>query len=296
MKGLQKYDPYAKAIAGTSVRTSGGAIVTVFFLFLALYLVADECWQQSQILVTERLEIDPSVGQASVPISLDIEMWGLHCDDLDVMANEIKSSEQESLLPKLALQVPKHNELGCRVVGEIKVKKVAGLIRILPIAATSGAKFAKEGSLEKLMAFNASHIVHHLGFGDPFPGMEYSLDGTERIIEKGKQAGQFQYHAKIVPTTFQHLQGDITTSNQFSATAYLKTIEPVNSFGFQATIEIPGVFIKYEFSPLVVIRSETRKAFIHLVTRLLAIVGGLYTISNLINRLLHRTVLSKKQD
>jgi hypothetical protein len=54
--------------------------VTVVFLILALYLIGDECWQQIQVLVTERLEIDPSVGQATVPISLDIEMWGLHCD------------------------------------------------------------------------------------------------------------------------------------------------------------------------------------------------------------------------
>lgn len=39
---------------------------------------------------------------------------------------------------------------------------------------------------EDAVAFNTSHTIHRLSFGEPFPGMRPNpLDGTSRIIDEG---------------------------------------------------------------------------------------------------------------
>lgn len=41
-------------------------------------------------------------------------------------------------------------------------------------------------SVDEASAFNSSHTVHKLSFGEPYPGMRPNpLDGTERIIDEG---------------------------------------------------------------------------------------------------------------
>lgn len=40
-------------------------------------------------------------------------------------------------------------------------------------------------NMDDLRNFNSSHIIHHLAFGAPFPGMHNGLDGVEKVVKGG---------------------------------------------------------------------------------------------------------------
>lgn len=47
---------------------------------------------------------------------------------------------------------------------------------------------------------NVSHVIHHVAFGDSFPGQANPLDGFHRIVDV--DSGTFKYFLKLVPTTY----------------------------------------------------------------------------------------------
>ena len=66
----------------------------------------------------------------------------------------------------------------------------------------------------------------------------------------------YQYFVKIVPTTYTNLDGRITRSNQYSVTKHEKQVSTTIAAGDQG---LPGVFVLYELSPLVVKYKEVRR-------------------------------------
>lgn len=50
-----------------------------------------------------------------------------------------------------------------------------------------------------------------------------------------------------------------------------------NTFDALAEARLPGVFFIYEFAPMLVKYSERRRSFMHFVTTLCGIVGGILT-------------------
>nr|XP_047144668.1 uncharacterized protein LOC124818170 [Hydra vulgaris] len=54
--------------------------------------------------------------------------------------------------------------------------------------------------------FNVSHNIWSLSFGEPIPGVENPLDGTNVSAEAGSL--MYQYFVKIVPTVYKKLSGE----------------------------------------------------------------------------------------
>jgi hypothetical protein len=69
-------------------------------------------------------------------------------------------------------------------------------------------------------------------------------------------------------------------------TEHVRDVTPL----IEEPIAIPGVFIVYEISPMRVRIEEHRKPFTHFLTNLCAIIGGVYTVAGLIDRLLFSAV------
>lgn len=76
---------------------------------------------------------------------------------------------------------------GCRFQGLMMVNRVAGNFHV-----ALGKTFHREGRLVhqfrpgQELTFNASHTIHSLSFGEPFPGQASPLDGTGKITESSK--------------------------------------------------------------------------------------------------------------
>lgn len=71
-------------------------------------------------------------------------------------------------------------------------------------------------------------------------------------------------------------------TNQFSVTENFR--ESQNSMGRS----LPGVFFFYDLSPIKVKISETRTSFLHFVTNVCAIVGGVFTVSGIVDAFVYQ--------
>uniref|UniRef100_T1JD18 Endoplasmic reticulum-Golgi intermediate compartment protein 3 n=1 Tax=Strigamia maritima TaxID=126957 RepID=T1JD18_STRMM len=130
--------------------------------------------------------------------------------------------------------------------------------------------------------FNLTHTIRHLSFGTKIPGKNNPLDGTYSLSEEG--AMMYQYYVKIVPTTYIRKDGYTLKTNQFSVTRHVKNI--LTSVSDQG---LPGVFIIYELSPLMVKYTEKTKSFTHFLTGVCAIIGGVFTVAGLIDAFLYHS-------
>lgn len=177
---------------------------------------------------------------------------------------------------------------GCNVRGDIQISKVAGRIHITP-----GHSFSFAGhtlhdySALKGKPLDLSHTIRRLSFGQSYPGQANSLDGTVRNSKKSDDhVGQHEYFVRVVPTTYQYSFGRELRTNQYSQTYFFKQSDP-NKGGQR----IPGLFINYDMSPIHVKVSESRQPFFHFVVQLCAIIGGVFTVANMVSTLMDDVVL-----
>lgn len=217
---------------------------------------------------------------------------------------------------------------GCRASGYLEVAKVAGNFHFAP-----GKSFARGGAHVHDIAtfppgsFNVTHTIHHLSFGEHYPGILNPLDNVSRIelytgplktVPDSKpkppkvmnfammggnlletledfmhqmqddvyQGGMFMYYTKIVPTTYNYISGKAIITNQYSVTERYKVIHSHESNG------LPGVFVFYELSPIMVEVQEKRQSFFHFLTQLCAIVGGVFTVAGMVDKFIYGAMCS----
>ncbi len=77
----------------------------------------------------------------------------------------------------------------------------------------------------------------------------------------------------MVATDFNYRNGDSLSTNQFSVTQ--------NSH--DSPSKVPGLFLFYDISPMIVKYYEYKRPLSSLLTGICAIVGGIYTIAALID-------------
>jgi hypothetical protein len=62
--------------------------------------------------------------------------------------------------------------------------------------------------------FNASHVVHSLSFGDPYPGMRANpMDNKVNLASVAHGTGLYQYFIKLVPTLYEQPRSETQPSN-----------------------------------------------------------------------------------
>uniref|UniRef100_A0A9J2PJN9 Endoplasmic reticulum-Golgi intermediate compartment protein 3 n=1 Tax=Ascaris lumbricoides TaxID=6252 RepID=A0A9J2PJN9_ASCLU len=173
---------------------------------------------------------------------------------------------------------------GCRVYGKVQVAKVAGNFHIAPGDPLRSLRshFHDLHSIAPAK-FDTAHVINHLSFGTPFPGKNYPLDGKSFGTNKDSSGIMFQYYMKVVPTMYEFLDSSNNIfSHQFSVTTHQKDI------GMGAS-GLPGFFVQYEFSPLMVKYEERRQPLSTFLVSLCAIIGGVFTVASLIDSLIYHS-------
>lgn len=179
---------------------------------------------------------------------------------------------------------------GCQVYGFLEVNKVQGNFHFAP-----GKSFQQHHvHVHDLQAFggqkfNLSHAIRHLSFGQDYPGIINPLDQTSQISED--EQTMFQYYVKVVPTTYVDVKGKTLYTNQYSVNKHSKTVG--NGMGDSG---LPGVFFIYELSPMMVKYTEKQRSFMHFLTGVCAIIGGIFTVAGLIDSMIYHSsrALQKK--
>lgn len=173
---------------------------------------------------------------------------------------------------------------GCRVSGQLSVNKVAGNFHFAPGHGFQNSHMhTHDLSAFRAGVFNVTHTIEHLSFGTDFPGIINPLDNSRKVVSSG--GAIYQYFVKVVPTTYRYLNGTVLETNQFSVTEHVTNVKAKEGQG------LPGVFFFYELSPIKVIVSEEQRSFLHFVTQLCAIIGGVFTVAGLVDRILYSSLI-----
>ncbi|KAF3824841.1 hypothetical protein GH733_010175 [Mirounga leonina] len=181
---------------------------------------------------------------------------------------------------------------GCQVYGFLEVNKVAGNFHFAP-----GKSFQQSHvHVHDLQSFgldniNMTHHIRHLSFGEDYPGIVNPLDRTN--VTAPQASMMFQYFVKVVPTVYMKVDGEVLRTNQFSVTRHEKVAN-----GLMGDQGLPGVFVLYELSPMMVKLTEKHRSFTHFLTGVCAIIGGMFTVAGLIDSLIYHSAraIQKKID
>lgn len=120
----------------------------------------------------------------------------------------------------------------------------------------------------------------------------------------------YQYFLKIVSTELVPLSGNPTYTNQYSVTQNERVLAP-GAGGLPGLFPCPileirppsslsicsGVFFIMDISPMLIIYREERSSFTSFLTGVCAIVGGIFTVAGLFDRVVYRAerALMKKR-
>ena len=180
---------------------------------------------------------------------------------------------------------------GCRLAGWLEVNKVAGNVHVaMGESAVQNGRFIHQFDPSHAHAFNVSHVIHELRFGDRYEGMAAPLEGARRYVTAETGTGLFQYFIKLVPTIYKkHPSATPLSTVRYSYTQRFRPLkirapsdEPVEDHHHHAkatspTAMLPGVFFVYDFSAFMVEVTVHHKTVSHLLVRVCAIVGGVST-------------------
>ncbi|KAK3423654.1 endoplasmic reticulum-Golgi intermediate compartment protein 3 [Eucalyptus grandis] len=180
---------------------------------------------------------------------------------------------------------------GCNIYGFLEVNKVAGNFHFAP-----GKSFQQSNvHVHDILAFqkdsfNISHKINRLTFGDYFPGVVNPLDNVQWTQET--PSGMYQYFIKVVPTVYTDVSGHTIQSNQFSVTEHFRNAD----IGHLQSL--PGVFFFYDLSPIKVTFTEEHVSFLHFLTNMCAIVGGVFTVSGILDSFIYhgQKAIKKKME
>jgi len=172
---------------------------------------------------------------------------------------------------------------GCQIYGYLEVNRVGGSFHVAPGKSFSlNSVHIHDVQPFSSTDFNTTHRIRHLSFGRQLEGGLESnnpLDGIETVAEKG--ATMFQYYVKIVPTLYSRTD-NLFATNQFSVTRHSKVVSLMSGES-----GMPGVFFSYELAPVMVKYTEKQKSFGHFATGLCAIIGGVFTVAGLIDKIFY---------
>ena len=178
---------------------------------------------------------------------------------------------------------------GCNVYGYVLVNKVAGNFHIAPGRSYQQGGFVHVHDTQMLDPdVNVSHVIHRFGFGESYPGKVDPLNGVVKTDAEG--AGMFQYFVKIVPTKYTPYSGRTLATNQYSVT------EHVRHFDLRKDKKgMPGFYVMYDLSPIEITFVEHGRSFAHFLTGVCAIVGGIFTVASLIDKVVYNSMRSLKK-
>ncbi|XP_061982336.1 uncharacterized protein LOC133702128 isoform X1 [Populus nigra] len=169
---------------------------------------------------------------------------------------------------------------GCNINGSLEVNRVAGSFQFAPWKSFHQSNFLIQDLLDlQKDSYNISHRISRLAFGDYFPGVVNPLAGIQLMHDTPN--GVQQFFIKVVPTIYTDIRGRTVHSNQYSVTEHFKKSEltPHDS--------LPGVYFFYDFSPIKVIFKEEHISFLHFMTSVCAIIGGIFTIAGIIDSFIY---------
>ncbi|WAR17777.1 ERGI3-like protein, partial [Mya arenaria] len=252
LERLRQFDAYPKTLEDFRIKTFGGAAITIVSGLLMFVLFLSELNYYLTKDVQPELFVDISRGQIKMKINLNVTFHKMPCAYLSIDAMDISGENQIDVAHNLFKQ--RLNERG-------------GLVEDMPekheeLANENIIQCEREGWVDKLqkqknegcnvfgyIEVNKVGGNFHMAPGKSFQQSHVHVHDLQAL---GGEKTMFQYFIKVVPTTYTDDGGKTVFSNQFSATKHSKVIGAMGESG------LPGLFVTYELSPMMVKYTEKR--------------------------------------
>ena len=185
---------------------------------------------------------------------------------------------------------------GCTLDGTVEVERAAGTIIVKILNHDPSRIVLKNGYLtttrgeartgaKGVAGQNVTHTIHDFGFGPPISGSvgegRNSLAGNKFVAEEG--SGLVKYSLKVVPISHQRMYRAEVKTHTYSANVAFVS-EAVAAKDVAAPTLLLGVEFSYDFTPVMVRYTDTRKSMLEFITSVCAIIGGVHTVSGLLVR------------
>jgi len=184
---------------------------------------------------------------------------------------------------------------GCRLNGHVIVGRAPGNMHIT--ISRPGTSFVHEH-------INVSHLVHHFSFGDR------EIPHLNPKLRHGALHPEMKLH-NVLNGKFSSLSGSLHVTNEnVTQEHYMKVVriearregdsEP-RSMSYQYSVanaqfhddsELPSAKFSFDLSPMQVMVVEYHRSFVHFVTSVCAIVGGVFTMIGVFDAIVHASVRS----
>ncbi|KAJ7719622.1 DUF1692-domain-containing protein [Mycena maculata] len=151
---------------------------------------------------------------------------------------------------------------GCRVSGQLQVKKVTANLHIT----TLGHGYASHEHVDH-KSMNLSHVITEFSFGPYFPDITQPLDNSLEITHDPFVA--YQYFLHVVPTTYVAPRSEPLRTHQYSVTHYTRVLDHHSG--------TPGIFFKFDLDPMSLTIHQRTTSFIQLIIRCVGVIGGVFT-------------------
>lgn len=200
-----------------------------------------------------------------------------------------------SQIDQCALEVGRSHP-GCNIRGTIIVKQVRGNFHFKPGVGVESpfGWHVHEYDYAQLRRFNVTHQINHFSVGGDRGrfsknAIMYPLDGS--FHSTGPMLSAVHYFLNIVPTSYISSWG---TKHSFEFSAQ-KHHRDIGVGGFVDPSASPGLYFLYDFHAMEVQNTFKRPAFGHFLVQLCGIVGGLFVILGIVDRIVGTVTRSRNQ-
>jgi len=204
--------------------------------------------------------------------------------EADQKKRELHAEDQQDMTAK------GHDDMGhegCNVAGRLMVKRVPGNFHLN----LHSPRYSHDHEL-----VNASHTVHRLNFGDPVT--EHRIQNIMYLqgsLPDGLQSDFLTDHldnkvfiAQMKNYTYVHYLKVVSKKYEGFSSKYpaLHTyLYSAFSNEHKEDTVLPSVMIQYDLSPMTVVARYKKQPFYHFITNFCAIIGGVFSIIGIIDRL-----------
>jgi len=286
---FKKFDAHMKTIDGVNQRTIMGAFLTFLSILFVFFLIYTETKFFMRSQWESHMVTDFRGSQESLHVSFDVTFPLLKCPGLSFV-QEVTRGTVHSHESQEVNKLPTTDGLGCSVEGHFQTDKIGGNFRL-------EYRPAPENQNDEI---NITHEIKQLVFM-PISG-SFSVDNQMlgHAFKAPVGPGIHQYVVQVVTTHTKRLLEAESFKNEFYITerhVYADQFDFVESIGGHSAREFIGVMFTYDFSPVILVRTEKRGDPWEFATSLCGIIGGVITVLGLADRLLHssaKALIGKK--
>ena len=188
-----------------------------------------------------------------------------------------------------------NNNEGCALVGKIKVNQVPGEYHISFHNYRGLWRDFNQKHRDLVSKIKLSHSFKSLSFGDTSQRVVKRFELDPNLFFRNfenintfadNQLLNYNYFVKIIPYMLvDENWGSTYYAYSFSLTSKSTPFDPNYD-------EMPIVTIRYEFSPIMMKVTHLKRDYLHFLTHVSAIIGGVFVVFSIINRLATNLIYS----